>query len=155
MAKFNIVLVAPEIPGNTGSIGRTCVALDLRLILIRPYGFRIDQKAVRRAGLDYWQYVNLTEYSSWEEFEKHEAPPEDQLFFFSKKNSSTYYQAEFKPDCYLIFGSETKGLPHHISEKYANRFYHLPMFSDKIRSLNLSNVATAVAYETLRQLSFN
>ncbi len=151
---FNIVLFEPEIPGNTGSIGRTCVALNLRLILIKPYGFDIDEKAVRRAGLDYWKYVNLTEYDSFTDFLQGESPSEEQLFFFENDGSENYYQADFKKDCYLIFGAETKGLSKEIYKNYHHRMFYLPMYSEHIRSLNLSNTATTVAYEALRKIKF-
>jgi tRNA (cytidine/uridine-2'-O-)-methyltransferase len=148
---FQIVLFAPEIPGNTGSIGRTCLALNIRLILIKPYGFDLDEKAVRRAGLDYWKHVNLTEYESFDDFFEQEKP--EHLYFLSKFAKTSYFDAEFKENSYLIFGRETKGLPDYIPEKYPNDLYKLPMFSEHVRSLNLSNAATAVAYEALRQLS--
>ena len=153
MAKFNIVLVHPDIPGNTGSIGRTCVALNLRLILIKPLGFDLDEKSVRRAGLDYWKHVDLKIYENFDQYLQVENPQD--LFFFSKTVKQNYYQASFTPNCHLIFGSETKGLPKEIMEKYQSHIYSLPMFSEHIRSLNLSNAATAVAYEALRQLDFS
>ena len=152
MAKFNIVLVHPDIPGNTGSIGRTCVALNLRLILIKPLGFDLDEKSVRRAGLDYWKHVDLKIYDNFDEYLQVENP--QQLFFFSKTVKQNYYQAKYTKDCHLIFGSETKGLPKPIMEKYQSHIYSLPMFSEHIRSLNLSNAATAVAYEALRQIDY-
>ena len=155
MSKFKIVLVAPEIPGNTGSIGRTCVALDLELILIKPLAFDISEKAVRRAGLDYWQHVKLKIYESFAEFLIEEAPLRDQMFFFSKTSKRNLFQAEFKKDCYLIFGSETKGLDPAILEEYREELVGLPMYSEHIRSLNLSNAATAAAYEALRQIEFS
>ena len=154
MSKFKIVLVAPEIPGNTGSIGRTCVALNLELILIKPLAFDISEKAVRRAGLDYWKYVHLKTYENFEEFLANENPPKEKLFFFSKFAKKNLFEAAFTENCYLIFGSETKGLPKSILEKYRDSLYSLPMYSEHIRSLNLSNAATAVAYEALRQISF-
>ncbi|MBT3982432.1 MAG: tRNA (cytidine(34)-2'-O)-methyltransferase [Bacteriovoracaceae bacterium] len=156
MAKFSIVLVAPDIPGNTGSIGRTCVALDIRLILIKPYGFSLDQKSVRRAGLDYWKHVQLTEYDSFDQFISGESLNEhpENLFFFSRFSETPYFNAKFTNSCYLVFGSETSGLPDHISTDYPSNFFSLPMFSSKIRSLNLSNAATAVAYESVRQIDF-
>jgi tRNA (cytidine/uridine-2'-O-)-methyltransferase len=147
---FKIVLFAPEIPGNTGSIGRTCVALGLELILIKPYGFDLNEKAVRRAGLDYWKHVQLKEYESFEEFLKAESPSREKLFFFENSVTQNYYDANYSEDCYLIFGKETKGLPKDFYEIYNDRMFELPMFSDKIRSLNLSNTATAVAFECLR-----
>lgn len=151
-SKFKIVLMAPEIPGNTGSIGRTCVALGAELILIKPYGFEIDEKAVRRAGLDYWKYVELREFESWEDFLIRERPPREKLIFFENTGKKDHYEAPYSQDCYLIFGGETKGFPYEIEDEYHSSFYRLPMFSEHIRSLNLSNVATAVAYECLRHL---
>ena len=153
-SKLNIVLYQPEIPGNTGSIGRTTVALDCRLILIKPYGFSLEEKEVKRAGLDYWQHVDLTEYSSWGEFYSQENPPQDNIFLFSKNASQIYYDADFKPESYLIFGRETSGLPQELHENYRDNFYSLPQYSNKIRSLNLANTATAVAYEALRKISY-
>ena len=149
---FSLVLNAPDIPGNTGSIGRTCVALGLRLILIRPYGFDLSEKAVRRAGLDYWKYVDLTEYDSFAEFINREEALPEQLIFFSRFAEKYYYHAPYSKDCYLIFGSETSGLPEDIFKVYPQNFYKLPMYSEHIRSLNLANTATAVAYEALRHL---
>jgi len=150
---FSIVLHSPEIPGNTGSIGRTCIALNLRLILIKPLGFDLSEKALRRAGLDYWKHVNLTVYENFQEYLEKENPTS--MFFFSKTSSQNYFQAPFSSNCHLIFGSETKGLPPEILTQYASHTYSLPMYSEKVRSLNLSNVATAVAYEVLRQISFS
>ena len=154
MTKFKIVLVAPEIPGNTGSIGRTCVALDLELILIKPLAFDIDEKAVRRAGLDYWKHVKIKTYENFQDFLNNEKPNIDNMFFFSKTGSKNLFEAEFKKDCYLIFGSETKGLAAEILKDYSNSLVNLPMYSEHIRSLNLANAATAVAYEALRKISF-
>lgn len=152
---FKIVLVTPEIPGNTGSIGRTALALNCELILIKPIGFDISEKAVRRAGLDYWKYVQLKEYDSFEAFLELEAPTRDKLFFFSKNASQNYFQASFQKDSYFIFGPETKGLSASMLKEYEDRVFGLPMYSDKIRSLNLANAATAVLYEGIRQLKFS
>ena len=152
--QFKIVLNAPEIPGNTGSIGRTCVALNLELILIKPLAFDISEKAVRRAGLDYWKYVKLKTYESWEEFLQLEKPLQEQMYFFSKNAQKIHYAGEYKKDCYLIFGAETKGLPTHFFQEYPERFYSLPMFSQEIRSLNLAAAATAVSFEVVRQLNY-
>ena len=151
--KFKIVLFAPDIPGNTGSIGRTCVAMGIELILIKPYGFDISEKAVRRAGLDYWKYVQLTEYDSFDEFLEKEKPAREKLFILENNVDQNYYDAGYTEDCYLIFGSETKGMPKEYYETYKDRMFHMPMYSDKIRSLNLSNAATAAAYECLRCLN--
>ena len=154
MSKFKIVLVAPEIPGNTGSIGRTCVALDLELILIKPLAFDIDEKAVRRAGLDYWKHVQLKIYENFEEFLERETPPTKSLFFFSRFGTKPLFHAHFESDCYLIFGSETKGLPKDMLAKYNDSIVTLPSYSEHIRSLNLANVVTASAFEALRQTHF-
>lgn len=151
--RFNIVLHAPDIPGNTGSIGRTCVALGLRLILIKPYGFDLSEKAVRRAGLDYWKHIELSEYDSWDDFITSESP--ENLIFFSKTGAKNYYEAPYKENCYLVFGSETKALPIELMEEHKEKLFCLPQYSEHIRSLNLSNVATAAAYEALRQISFS
>jgi tRNA (cytidine/uridine-2'-O-)-methyltransferase len=147
---FKIVLFAPEIPGNTGSIGRTCVALNLELLLIKPYGFEIDEKAVRRAGLDYWKHVQLREFESWEDFLIREKPSREKLLFFENSGEKFHYEAPYTQDCYLLFGGETRGFPYQVEDEYKNQFYKLPMYSEHIRSLNLSNVATAVAYEAHR-----
>lgn len=154
MSKFSIVLATPEIPGNTGSIGRTAVAMDLELILIKPYGFDISERSVRRAGLDYWKHVQLKEFDSWQDFLSSETPDEDSLLFFSKKARSLFYDAAYRPGCYLIFGSETKGLPDKILKRYAGSTYSLPIYSEHVRSLNLASAVTAVSYEALRQIEF-
>ena len=148
----SIVLVAPEIPGNTGTIGRTCVALDFDLVLIKPLAFDISEKAVRRAGLDYWKDVRCHQFESFDDFLLKVGPAPDQLFFFSKRAEKTYFHAPFSAHSVLIFGSETKGLPSILQSKYQERSYSLPMYSDKIRSLNLANAATAVGYEVIRQI---
>lgn len=151
MAKFSIVLLNPEIPGNTGSIGRTCVALNIPLIIIEPIGFDLSEKAVRRAGLDYWKYVNLKKYSDFDQFLLKEEINPALLYFLENHKTNTIYKAHFQKGAYLVFGSETKGIKDSILKNYPEQVYSLPMFSDKIRSLNLSNAATAVAYECLRQ----
>lgn len=152
MSKFKIVLFKPLIPGNTGSIGRTCVALDLELILIKPYGFDLSEKEVRRAGLDYWKHVMLKEYDNWDHFMGNESP--EDIFLFSKLATKNHYRANYKKNCYLVFGSETTGLPNRLFNDHEESFYKLPMYSEVVRSLNLSNCATTVAYEALRQIEF-
>ncbi|BDW86570.1 tRNA (cytidine(34)-2'-O)-methyltransferase [Roseicyclus marinus] len=148
---MKVVLVAPEIPGNTGTIGRTCVALDLELILIRPYGFDISDKSVRRAGLDYWKHVRLSEYDDWGAFLAARAPGREQLFFFEDDGTGgTVYDPVYPADAYLVFGRETKGLPPEILDGMADRCFRLPMRSPHIRSLNLANAATAVIYQAMR-----
>jgi len=147
---MKIVLVTPEIPGNTGSVGRTCVALDMELILIRPYGFDITEKSVRRAGLDYWKHVRLSEYDTWDGFIAARGPQAEQMFFFENDSAGSAYEAEYPRDAYLIFGRETKGIQPEILESYPDRIFGLPMFSPHIRSLNLANSATAAAYLAMR-----
>lgn len=152
---FHIVLVAPEIPGNTGSIGRTCLALNLQLHLIHPLGFDLNEKALRRAGLDYWKEVNFREYANWEDFLAYHPFKPDSFYFLSKSANKTLFQESFRPDSYFIFGSETKGLEDFFYRQYKNHFLSLPMIGEQVRSLNLSNAVTAVSYEAYRQLSLH
>ncbi len=148
--RMKIVLVTPEIPYNTGAIGRTCVALNLELILIKPYGFSLDEKAVRRAGTDYWKYVNLSEYDSWDSFLKVRKPGREKLFFFEEHGAQTLYDADYQLDGYLVFGCESKGLPLEVLSEVEDRTFSLPMLDTRVRSLNLANVATAVIYQAMR-----
>jgi len=145
-----IVLVQPEIPGNTGSIGRTCVALDMELILIHPLGFEITDTRVKRAGLDYWPHVRLTEYESWDAFIAARSPRPDQLFLFEEFGARSFYEPDYPEDAMLVFGKETTGIPKPIVERHGDRLVNLPMRSDVIRSLNLANTVTAAAYQALR-----
>jgi tRNA (cytidine/uridine-2'-O-)-methyltransferase len=154
VASFKIVLFSPEIPGNTGSIGRSSIALGCELIIIKPIGFDINEKAVRRAGLDYWKYVNLSIYENWEEFISKENANNSNMYFLTKIANKNIYEEKFKKDCYLIFGSETKGLPKNILENEQNQLIKIPMLSENIRSLNLANAATVVSYEVYRQLNY-
>lgn len=148
---MKIVLVHPEIPGNTGSVGRTCVALDLELILIHPLGFDLSDKSVRRAGLDYWKHVRLTEYDSWQAFLDARQPPEAHLFLFEDDGAGgSVYAPDYPPEAYLVFGKETKGLPSEVLAGREAQTFHLPMRSPHIRSLNLANAATAVVYQAMR-----
>ena len=128
------------------------MALGLRLILIHPYGFDLSEKAVRRAGLDYWKHVNITEYESFDQFISSEKPGADKLFYFENHQPETYYNAGYSENCYLIFGSETKGIPSSLLKDHPGKLVCLPQFSPHIRSINLSNAATAAAYECLRCL---
>ena len=106
--RMKLVLVAPEIPYNTGAIGRTCVALDLELILIKPYGFSIDEKAIVRAGTRYWKYVQLSEYESWQTFLGDRKPPRESLYFFEEHGAQSFFTPHYPPDAYLVFGCESK-----------------------------------------------
>ncbi|NBB25573.1 tRNA (uridine(34)/cytosine(34)/5-carboxymethylaminomethyluridine(34)-2'-O)-methyltransferase TrmL [Porphyrobacter sp. SLTP] len=145
-----IVLVQPEIPGNTGSVGRTCVALGMELILIHPLGFEITDTRVKRAGLDYWPHVHLTEYASWDAFLAARTPRADQLFLFEEFGAKSFYEPDYPDDAMLVFGKETTGIPKPIIDRHADRLVKLPMRSDVIRSLNLANTVTAAAYQALR-----
>jgi len=147
----SIVLVQPEIPGNTGAVGRTCVALDMELVLIHPLGFDISDKRVKRSGLDYWPHIRLVEFASWEAFLAERAPRTDQMFLFEEYASCSFYEPEYPADAYLVFGQETKGLPRNIVEAYREQMVSLPMLSDKVRSLNLANTVAAAAYQAARK----
>jgi tRNA (cytidine/uridine-2'-O-)-methyltransferase len=150
MNRPTIVLVHPEIPGNTGSIGRTCVALDMDLVLIRPLGFDISESAVKRAGLDYWKYVRLSEFDSFDEFLAERRVAEENLFLFAKDAQRSFFEPAYPAAPVLVFGRETKGLPKDLQARFAARLVSLPMRSAHIRSLNLANAATAAAYQALR-----
>ena len=145
-----IVLIQPEIPGNTGAVGRTCVALGMELILIHPLGFEITDTRVKRAGLDYWKHVNLTEYASWDAFIEARTPRAEQLFLFEEFGARSFYEPDYPDDAMLVFGKETTGIPKAIIDRHADRLVKLPMRSDVIRSLNLANTVTAAAYQALR-----
>ena len=147
---MKIVLVNPEIPHNTGSIGRTCVALDLELILIKPYGFSLDETSVMRAGTRYWKHVQLSQYDSWQSFLKYRRPLRDNLYFFEEDGVQSFYSPVYDREAFLIFGRESKGLPMSILSGMDDRIFRVPMRSQLVKSLNLANVATAVAYQALR-----
>ncbi|MCF6315174.1 MAG: tRNA (uridine(34)/cytosine(34)/5-carboxymethylaminomethyluridine(34)-2'-O)-methyltransferase TrmL [Marinosulfonomonas sp.] len=147
---MKMVLVTPEIPYNTGAIGRTCLALNLELVLIKPYGFSLDEKAVRRAGMDYWKHVHLSEYDSWQSFLADRRPPRESLYFFEEHGAQSIYTPDYQHDAYLVFGCESKGLPIAILEDMEDRIFKLPMRNPLVRSLNLANVATAVVYQAMR-----
>ena len=148
--RMKMVLVTPEIPYNTGAIGRTCVALNLELILIKPYGFSLDEKSVRRAGTDYWKHVSLTEYDSWQSFLGDRKPSRDSLYFFEEHGEKSLYEPHYRQDAYLVFGCESAGLPPEVLDGMDDRVFHLPMLDPRVRSLNLANVATAVIYQAMR-----
>lgn len=148
---LNIVLVEPEIPQNCGNIARTCAATGARLHLIHPLGFDISEKAVKRAGLDYWHLVEVLEYENLEDFfAKNDVK---QMWCLSTKAPRSYTQAEFSDGCYLFFGKETKGLDEAFLESHRQACIRIPML-EQARSLNLSNSVAITVYEALRQLSF-
>lgn len=148
---INIVLVEPEIPMNTGNIARTCAATGSRLHLVRPLGFDISDKAVKRAGLDYWPLVDLHVYDGLEDFFAQNPNPD--LWLTTTKAVKCYSGAEYRDGCWLFFGKETAGLPQSLLERYPQRCVRLPMREDA-RSLNLANTVAVVTYEALRQLDF-
>ena len=148
---LNIVLVEPEIPQNCGNIARTCAATGSRLHLIRPLGFDISDKAVKRAGLDYWQLVEVRDYENLEDFfAKNDVR---QMWCLSTKAPRSYVEAEYTDGCYLFFGKETRGLPEPFLEEHRDCCVRIPMRSEA-RSLNLSNAVAVTVFEALRQLSF-
>ena len=148
---FNVVLVEPEIPPNTGTTARLCGATDTILHLVKPLGFSTDDKHLKRAGLDYWEFIKIIYWESFDDFLTKQ--DEKKLYFFTKKTGRPYTEAEFKPGDFLIFGKETKGLPEEVIRLYKDRCYTIPMSNPKIRSLNLANAAGIVLYEALRQQS--
>lgn len=148
---FNIVLVEPEIPQNTGNISRTCACTGTRLHLVRPFGFEISDATVKRAGLDYWDKVEIFYYDSLSEFlEKNKGA---EMFFLSTKAKNSYSDTEFPDGAFLVFGKETKGLPESLIKQNSERALRIPM-GENLRSLNLSNSVAIVLYEALRQHGF-
>ena len=150
MPKMKVVLVEPEIPFNTGSIGRTCVALDLELILIGQLGFSLDSSSVARSGTRYWQFVEISLYDSWDEFLLDRAPLFDQIYLFEEDGLKSFYTPNYHPQAYLVFGCESKGLPKYIRDTMKDRIFSLPMKNETVKSLNLANTATAVVYQAMR-----
>ena len=148
---LNIVLVEPEIPQNCGNIARTCAATRSRLHLVKPLGFDISEKAVRRAGLDYWPMVDLQVYENLDHF--FAVNPNPDLWLATTKAPRDYSQAQFAPDCWLMFGKETAGLPESLRQRYYERCIRIPMRPDA-RSLNLANSVAILTYEALRQQGF-
>ncbi len=149
---MEIALVQPEIPGNTGSVGRVCVGTCSRLHLVRPLGFRTDDRAVRRAGLDYWRDIDLQVHEDVEGFLA--AMAERRLHWFSVHGAQRYDRVTYAADDVLVFGGETCGFPDGIRERFGSQMIHLPVLPS-IRSLNLANAVTAVLYEALRQQDFS
>ncbi len=153
--KINIVMVEPEIPQNTGNIARTCAATGAKLHLVHPLGFSISDKAVKRAGLDYWDKLEIEEHTSFKEFLEKYKPEENNMFFATTKGKHVYSEPDYSKmdEVFLLFGKETKGLPEDILQKYIDKTIRIPM-RETLRSLNLSNSVSIVVYEVLRQKSF-
>ncbi len=150
---MNIVLLEPEMPANTGNIGRTCVATGTRLHLIEPMGFRINDKTVKRAGLDYWPLLDVTIYDDFQDFLKKNPEAVGKLYMFTTKSKQSYHEVEYPEGSYLMFGKESAGIPEEILVEYEKYCVRIPMIGD-IRSLNLSNSVAIALYEALRQQNF-
>jgi len=146
---MNVVLYQPEIPPNTGSVGRLCAATEIPLHLIGPLGFELDDKHLKRAGLDYWPHVELHVHSCWQEFLS--LYGNQRILYFSKKASQTYTTACFTREDFLVFGPETRGLPAPLLDANRDASYRIPMKSPHVRSLNLANAVSIIVYEGLRQ----
>ena len=148
---LNIVLHEPEIPANTGNIGRTCVAANARLHLIEPLGFRLNEKNLKRAGMDYWEKLDVTTYIDYEDFLNRN--PGAKVYMATTKAPKLYTEVSYEPDCYIMFGKESAGIPEEILVKHKDDCIRIPMAGD-IRSLNLGNSVAIVLYEALRQTGF-
>jgi len=152
MTKLNIVLFEPEIPANTGNIGRTCVATGTRLHLIEPLGFRLSEKEIRRAGMDYWKDLDVTRYINYEDFLSKN--PDAVLYMATTKGKRVYTEVSYEPDSYIMFGKESAGIPEQILVDHPDTCIRIPMIGET-RSLNLSNSVSIVLYEALRQHDFS
>ena len=152
MAKLNIVLFEPEIPANTGNIGRTCVATGTSLHLIEPLGFSLSEKAIKRAGMDYWKDLDVKRYVNWEDFM--EKNPEAKIYMATTKGRHVYSEVNYEPDCFIMFGKESAGIPEEILKEHPDTCVRIPMIGET-RSLNLSNSVAVVLYEALRQNRFD
>ncbi len=150
---INIVLFEPEIPANTGNIGRTCVATGSRLHLIEPLGFRLNEKAIQRAGMDYWDELDVTRYVNYEDFLKKNPKAVDQIFMATTKAKNVYTEVTYEDDCYIMFGKESSGIPEEILVHHKDSSIRIPM-GNEIRSLNLGNSVAVILYEALRQIGF-
>jgi tRNA (cytidine/uridine-2'-O-)-methyltransferase len=145
---YNIVLIEPEIPNNTGNIGRLSLATGSNLHLVKPFGFKIDDSRLKRAGLDYWKHISLFIYDSMDDFfEQHK---DKKMAFFSSHGEKDHWSIDYKDEMFLIFGKESVGLPKELTDENANNTYKIPLFSEHIRSLNLANAVSVVVYEGLR-----
>ncbi len=153
--KINVVMVEPEIPQNTGNIARTCSATGAKLHLVHPLGFQINDKYLKRAGLDYWDKLDIEEHESFRKFLEKYKPEEHNMFFASTKSKRCYSDVDYSQmeEVFILFGKETKGLPEDVLQKYMNKDIRIPM-RETLRSLNLSNSVAIIVYEILRQVKF-
>ncbi|MGB1230825.1 MAG: tRNA (cytidine(34)-2'-O)-methyltransferase [Winogradskyella sp.] len=147
---LNIVLIEPEIPNNTGNIGRLALATNARLHLVKPFGFKIDNKRLKRAGLDYWKHLDVIYYENADAF--FNKNKDAQMVFLSSHGTKSHWDITFVEHQFLVFGKESMGLSKSIIEKYKDQLFKIPMYSDNIRSLNIANAVSIVTYEGLRQL---
>lgn len=150
---MNVVLVEPEIPPNTGNVARLCAATRTTLHLIEPFGFKLDDAQLKRAGMDYWQHVEWHRWANWTAFEQ-KLTASSKLWFIESGGPKLYTEARYAPDDYIVFGRETAGLPKKLLEENRERWLRIPMFNKKSRSLNLSNCVALVLFEALRQQGF-
>lgn len=147
---LNIVLIEPEIPNNTGNIGRLALATGSRLHLVKPFGFEIDDKRLKRAGLDYWKHLEVVYYDSSDEF--FQKNNDFEMVFLSSHGKQSHWDINYKEDMFLVFGKESVGLPKLLIEKHKDQLFKIPLYSKEIRSLNLANAVSVIVYEGLRQL---
>ena len=152
MAELNIILHEPEIPANTGNIGRTCVATGTKLHLIEPLGFILNDKTVKRAGMDYWDKLEIYRYDDWNDFM--DKNPNAKIYFATTKGKHVYTEVNYEPDCFIMFGKESGGIPEEILVNHPEECVRIPMIGET-RSLNLSNSVAVVLYEALRQNNFD
>ena len=149
---LNIVLFEPEIPNNTGNIGRLSLASGCNLHLVKPFGFELNNSRLKRAGLDYWKHISLKVYDSIEEFYSQNL--DKKMVYFSTKGTKTFWSIDFEDDLFLIFGRESSGLPKSIVDENSHKIYKIPLFSKHIRSINLANAVSVVVYEGIRNLGY-
>lgn len=147
---YNIVLIEPEIPMNTGNIGRLSLASGSTLHLVKPFGFELDDKRVKRAGLDYWKHITLKIYESADDFFLQNK--DEKMAFFSSHGDKEYWDIDYTDEMFLIFGKESKGLSSEIIKQYPDKLYKIPIYSEHIRSLNLANAVSVVVYEGIRKI---
>ncbi len=149
---LNIVLIEPEIPNNTGNIGRLTLASGSKLHLVKPFGFEIDDAKLKRAGLDYWPHLEVVYYENINDFFR--VNSDEDMVFLSSHGTKQHWDIPFKDNLFLVFGKESVGLPKYITETYKNQLFKIPLYSNKVRSLNLANAVSITIYEGLRQLRF-
>ena len=150
---LNIVLFEPEIPNNTGNIGRLSLASGCNLHLVKPFGFELNDTRLKRAGLDYWKHISIKIYDNIDEF--YRLNPGKKMVYFSAKGKKSFWSIDFEDDLFLIFGRESSGLPESIIDKQSHKLYKIPLFSKQIRSINLANAVSVVVYEGIRNLGYN